>query len=180
MVKIRRSYACAIVAALFAAVALSASPSSAEPKPPTEEQSADVLFAKSFIGKTYDDELDIEGWDDLGGGLVAPPIYVHEYQREDGTILVLTSKETVPQKGDTPGSYEVVDALIVPKPQSGLTLSIACVQGDDETLRFIGEAKGSDDKDLWTDVRRAWEISLDTGAISSIKPKGVKCTNPTF
>jgi hypothetical protein len=181
MANIRPSHACLVLAAaLFAAAGLAPVPSVAEPKPPTEEQSADVLFAKSLVGKTYDDELDIEGWEDLGGGLVAPPIYVHEYQRDDGTILVLTSKETVPQKGDTPGYYEVVDALIVPKPQSDVTFSIACVQGDDQTLRFLGEAKGKEDKDWWTDVRRAWEISLETGAISSVKPKGVKCTNPSY
>ena len=54
-----------------------------------------ATFAESFIGKTYEDELDIEGWTDLGGGLVAPPIYVREYQREaDGTYLVLTTRET--------------------------------------------------------------------------------------
>ena len=33
---------------------------------------------------------------------------------------------------------------------------------------------------MWTDISRAWEISLETGAITLIKPKGVKCTNPTF
>ena len=43
-----------------------------EPKQPTEEESADVTFAKSFLGKTYDDELDVEGWINLGGGLVSP------------------------------------------------------------------------------------------------------------
>ena len=43
-----------------------------------------------------------------------------------------------------------------------------------------GEAKGSDEKEWWTDVRRAWEISLETGMIASIKPKGIKCTNPSF
>ena len=144
-----------------------------------EESAADVVFAKSFIGKTYDDELDIEGWDDLGGGLVSPPVYVHEYQREDGTFLVLTSKETS-RKGRQSGSYVVLDALVVSKLQKGAVFSIACVQGDDQTLRFLGEAKGSDQKEWWTDVRRAWEISLETGMIASIKPKGVKCTNPSF
>jgi len=173
----------ALAAAIVACLALVTSPVSAKRRPaePVPEESAeDLVFAKSFIGKTYDDELDIEGWEDLGGGLVSPPVYVHEYQREDGTILVLTSKETIPQKGDAPGSYEVVDALIVPRPQDDLTLSVACVQGDDQTLRFIGEAKGNDQKDWWTDVRRAWEIALDTGLITSIKPQGVRCTNPTF
>jgi hypothetical protein len=56
--------------------------------------------------------------------------------------------------------------------------SLACVQGDDPMLRFVGQAKGSEDKEWWTDVRRAWEISIESGEISSIKAKGVRCTNP--
>jgi hypothetical protein len=71
MVSIR--FALSVV--LFAAIAaLLPERAPAEPKQPTEEESADVAFARSFLGKTYDDELDIEGWNDLGGGLVAPPI----------------------------------------------------------------------------------------------------------
>ncbi|HZP10526.1 hypothetical protein [Methyloceanibacter sp.] len=173
----------ALAAAVFALLPLAASPASAKKKPPepaVEENAADLVFAKSFVGKTYDDELDIEGWEDLGGGLVSPPVYVHEYRREDGALLVLTSKETTPQKGDMPGSYVVLDALIVSKLRPDAVLSVACVQGADQTLRFIGEARGSDQKEWWTDVSRAWEISLETGAITPIKPKGVKCTNPTF
>jgi hypothetical protein len=42
----------------------------------------------------------------------------------------------------------------------------------------MGEAKGKEDKEWWTDVRRAWEISLQTGQIASIKSKGIRCTNP--
>jgi hypothetical protein len=175
----------ALAAAILACLALAASPVSAKKKskpaePVVEENAEDLVFAKSFIGKTYDDELDIEGWDDLGGGLVSPPVYVHEYRREDGSFLVLTSKEATPQKGDTPGTYVVLDALLVSKLRQDAVLSVACVQGDDQTLRFIGEAKGNDQKEWWTDISRAWEISLETGAITSIKPKGVKCTNPTF
>ena len=150
----------------------------AEPKQPTEEESADVTFAKSFLGKTYDDELDIEGWDDLGGGLVAPPIYVRQYQREDGTNLVLTSREQTKATNTVPASYVVIDALVVPKAQKDVEFSIACVQGEDETLNFMGEAKGSEDKEWWTDVRHAWQISLETGQIASVKPKGIRCTNP--
>ena len=152
----------------------------AEPKQPTEEESADVTFAKSFLGKTYDDELDIDGWDDLGGGLVAPPIYVRQYQREDGTNLVLTSREQTKATNTVPASYVVIDALVVPKAQKDVEFSIACVQGADETLNFMGEAKGSEDKEWWTDVRHAWQISLETGQIASVKPKGIRCTNPTW
>jgi hypothetical protein len=150
----------------------------AEPKAPSEEDSADAAFAKSFLGKTYDDELEIEGWIDLGGGLVSPPIYVRQYLREeDGTHLILTSREVAKATANAPASFVVADALVV-KPQKDAAFSIACVQGEDATLKFIGEAKGKEDKEWWTDVRRAWEISLETGQMTSIKAKGVRCTNP--
>ena len=153
----------------------------AAPAETAPEESPDATFAKSFLGKTYDDELDIEGWFDLGGGLVAPPIYVHQYQREaDNAYLVLTSREVAKAGPETPASFVVIDALIVPAPQKDAAFSIACVQGEDATLRFMGEAKGNENKEWWSDVRRAWEISLETGEIVSIAPKGVRCTNPNW
>jgi hypothetical protein len=178
MVSIRRALPCLCLAAVL----LAPTPVYAEPKQPTEEESADATFAKSFLGKAYDDELEIEGWIDLGGGLVAPPIYIREYQREaDGTYLVLTARETAKATATAPASYLVVDALVVPKPQKDVEFSIACVlAGDDATLKYMGEAKGSETKEWWTDIRRAWEISLETGQISSIKPKGIRCTNPAW
>jgi len=175
MVRINHALSFVLIAALAAVMPALAL---AEPKQPTEEESADATFAKSFLGKTYDDELDIEGWDDLGGGLVVPPIYVRRYQREDGTNLVLTSREVVKASGEPPASYVVLDALLVPKAQKDVEFSIACVQGDDGTLKFVGEAKGNEEKEWWTDVRRAWEISLETGQIAAVKPKGIRCTNP--
>jgi hypothetical protein len=152
----------------------------AEPKAPSEEENADVAFAASFIGKNYDGDLDIEGWEDLGGGLIAAPIFIHQYQRADGTFLVLTSRQLAKEAKETPANYEVADALIVPPPQTGVEFTISCVQGKDETLRFIGEAKGPENKEWWTEVRRAWEIALDTGKISSTKTKGVRCTNVSW
>lgn len=138
---------------------------------------ADKQFAESFRGKTYQGDLEIEGWDDLGGGLVLPPVYVRQYQREDGTFLVLTSREVVPPSSNNPASYIVADALVVPTPKEGVDFTIACVQGEDETLRFMGVASGKEDKEWWTDVRRAWEISIETGEIAEAKTKGVRCTN---
>jgi hypothetical protein len=169
-----------VAAALAALLALSVSPSRAEPKQPSQEESEDVNFAKSFIGKNYDDELEIEGWSYVVGGLVFPPIYVHQYQRDDGTFLVLTSRELSRATATSPANYEVLDALIVPPPPSGVEFTISCVQGQDETLRFLGLAKGSESKEWWTEVRRAWEIALDSGKISSTKTKGVRCTNMSW
>ena len=170
----------ASAAMLAVALALASGLAEAEPKAPSEEENADVTFAASFIGKNYDGELAIEGWNDLGGGLITAPIYIRQYQRADGTYLVLTSRQLAKETRDTPGNYEVADALIVPPPASGVQFTISCVQGKDETLRFIGEAKGPESKEWWTEVRRAWEIALDTGKIISTKTKGVRCTNVSW
>ena len=150
----------------------------AEPKAPTQEENADADFAKSFVGKSYTGDLEVEDWLDYGGGLVSPPIWIRQYQRGDGTNLILTSRETAPDTRTSPATYEVTDAIIVPPPRKGLELVISCTQGDDPTLRFMGEAKGPDDQEWWGDVRRAWEISLETGAITPTAPKGIKCNNP--
>ncbi|HET7211826.1 MAG TPA: hypothetical protein VFI85_08800 [Methyloceanibacter sp.] len=177
MVYIRPTLAPALVAALLLLPRLAL----AEPQEPAAEENADETFAKSFLGKSYDDELEVEGWMNFGGGLVAPPIYVHQYQREeDGTYLVLTSREVAKASADTPASFVVTDALIVPKPQKDAAFSMACVQGEDATLKFMGEARGKEDKEWWSDVRRAWEISLETGEIASTTPKGIRCTNPNW
>src|SRR5512134_1877752 len=104
MVCIRPMLAPALVAALLLLLRLAL----AEPQVPAAEENADETFAKSFLGKSYDDELEVEGWMNFGGGLVAPPIYVHQYQREeDGTYLVLTSREVAKASADTPASFVV-------------------------------------------------------------------------
>lgn len=177
LVRALRSLAAALFAAVFVFHVASAG---AEPKQPSEEENVDEIFAKSFIGRTYDGDLDIEGWTDLGGGLVSPPIYVRQYRREDGTYLVLTSREIAKATSGAPASLAVADALIVKAPGGGAEFTISCVQGKDEMLRFMGVAKGPDSKEWWSDVRRAWEISIETGAISTVKPKGVRCTNVSW
>lgn len=137
-------------------------------------------FAKSFLGKPYSGNLSIEGWTDISGGLVAPPIYVQQYQREDGAFLVLTSKETEAASSTSSASYQVMDALLVAKPKRGAILSIACTKGEDYTFRFIGEARGSEKAEWWTRMNRAWEIELETGKILETKTKGMKCENPSW
>ena len=106
----------ASAAVLTLGLALASVVALAEPKAPSEEENADATFAASFLGKNYDGELAIEGWNDLGGGLIVAPIFIRHYQRVDGTFLVLTSRQLVKEARDVLGNYEVVDALIVPPP----------------------------------------------------------------
>ena len=191
-------------------------PALAEPEPATEtepaeeteaaaeeEENPDEVLVKSLIGQTFTGDFPIEGWTDYGGGLVSPPVYVHLYQREDGSSLVMTTKLASKK-------YLVTDAVIISKPWKGYAISIACTKGDDFTLRFIGDARGPNDKEWWTEVRRAWEIEIpepepdpdaeaeaetetpepvpeaeaeakpapNPGKIKTANTGGVKCTNP--
>jgi len=172
---ILKSLPAVCLAAVLLASTASAEPKTpAEPTPPAEEKMSDASFAESFVGKTYEGNLGVEGWSSFGGGLVSPPIYVHQYQREDGTFLALTSKQT------GKATYLVTDSLIVRKPRKGQHFTIACTQGKDPMLRFMGVAKGSEDREWWADVRRVWEISLETGEITKVKNKGTKCANPAW
>ena len=172
---------------LFAAIVFSANALRAEPQTEaieaqTEDQDKeqDPDFASQFIGTSYAGNLAVDGWTDFGGGLVSPPIYINQYQHEDGRVLVLTAKETAPAAKDAPANYEVTDALLVTKPRKGLTFSVACTKGEDYTLRYLGEARGSENAEWWTRIGRAWEIELETGKISPTKSRGVRCTNPSW
>lgn len=135
----------------------------------------DEDFAKTLIGATYSGSFELEGWTDQGGGLVLPPIYVHHYNRKDGTILVVTAKET-----GSSANFEITDTLLANKPHKGYTFSTSCMKGDDYTLRFMGEVSGKDESEWWTNLRKAWEIDIETGKISDAGAKGVKCVNPNW
>jgi hypothetical protein len=125
-----------------------------------EEIDPDRALAESLIGKTYSGDLDLDGWTDYGGGLVSPPIYVYHYQRENGDSLVLVSRLAAKK-------HTVVDAEIISKPWKGYAISIACTKGDDFTLRFVGDARGTEEKEWWTEVRRAWEIAVPKDELES-------------
>lgn len=184
---------------LLMSPALAEPESSAEAEAAAEDEDPDESFANSLLGTSYTGDLELEGWTNFGGGLVSPPIYVNLYQREDGTSLVLTSKLSS-------NNYKVTDALIISKPWKGYAISIACTQGEDFTLRFIGDARGPEDKEWWSEVRRAWEIALEPepvtetktegetetqaesepepqpepGKITKANTRGVKCANPNW
>ncbi len=192
-----RSLSAACVSGLLLAGPAFAEPEMAEE--PVEEEDADAKLVQSLLGQTYSGELPIEGWTDFGGGLVSPPIYAHLYKREDGTSLVLTTRLSSKK-------HVVTDALMISKPWKGYEISIACTQGDDFTLRVIGDARGPEGNEWWSEVRRAWAIEIvpkpdpeaeaeteaetetqtepkpepQPGKITKANTSGVKCTNPNW
>lgn len=140
---------------------------------------SDADFAQSQIGKSYTGSLNLDDWDGLGGGLVSPPIYVHQFER-GAAMLILTAMERAPAAKGAAARFEVTDALLIDKTRKGYTVSTTCMKGDDYTLRFLAEVSGKDASEMWTNVRKAWEIDLETGKIAPTKTRGVKCTNPNW
>lgn len=145
---------------------------------PEDAPISDEDFAKSLVGKTYTGSFELDGWTNVGGGLVLPPFYVQHYSREDGTVLVLTAKSA--EEDGSSSDFEITDALTTDKPHKGYTFSTACMKGEDFTLRYMGEASGKDEAEWWTNLRKAWEIDVETGKMSSVNARGVKCTNPNW
>lgn len=145
---------------------------------PEDTPISDEDFAKSLVGKTYTGSFELDGWTNVGGGLVLPPFYVQHYSREDGTVLVLTAKSA--EEDGSSSDFEITDALTTDKPHKGYTFSTACMKGEDFTLRYMGEASGKDGAEWWTNLRKAWEIDVETGKMSSVNARGVKCTNPNW
>ena len=88
---------------------------------------SDEDFATSLVGKTYSGSFNLDGWTNLGGGLVLPPFYVQQYNRDDGTILVLTARETEAAGRGSSATFEVTDAVTTSKPRKGYTFSTACM-----------------------------------------------------
>jgi len=158
---ILRALAAACVAGLlFAGPAIAEPEATAEGEVSAEDVDPDESFAKGLLGKAYEGDLELEGWTNFGGGLVSPPIYVNLYQREDGTSLVVTSKLSN-------RNYVVTDALIISKPWKGYAISIGCMQGDDFMLRFVGDARGPEESEWWTEVRRAWEVAIPQAEVQA-------------
>ncbi|BAQ15513.1 hypothetical protein [Methyloceanibacter caenitepidi] len=145
---------------------------------PGDAPDSDEDFAQTLVGKTYSGSFELDGWTNVGGGLVLPPFYVQHYTRHDGTVLVLTAKSE--DEDGSSSDFEVTDALTADKPHKGYTFSTACIKGEDFTLRYMGEVSGKDADEWWTNLRNAWEIDVQTGKISSVNTRGVKCTNPNW
>jgi hypothetical protein len=168
----RHSYLVPVVA-LAVAVALAPVFARAEPKAPSEEQNADAAFAASFIGKNYDRDLDIEGWDDQGGGLIVAPIYIHEYQREDGTFLVLTSRQ----------ARQGVERLARQLRGGGRAdRAAAAGRRGVHTRRFASSARprGRKTRSGGPRCNGPGRSRSTPGKISSAKTKGVRCTNVSW
>lgn len=96
-------------------------------------------------------------------------------------ILILTKQIRMVMKPDGRGIpiNGILDAEVVPKIQPGEWLNSNCeLDGkSDSTIMAIVQIKGFEDKDLYTKVRQAWKINIDTQKIENIPTKNVTCVN---
>jgi len=149
----------------------------------------EVSIAESFktrlVGKVYEgDELDdepvIEGWEDLGGGLMIEPVWFHYFRRNDDAYLVLANMALPRQLDAVHTPFRIADVLFVPSLEKGQEVAFHCrLKGTKRKLAIVAVIKPDyeNEEEWWKDIRQAWTISLDSGRFSTIDTDGVACVN---
>jgi hypothetical protein len=142
------------------------------------------LQANSYahlIGIEYEGGLDIPGWKDQGGGLMAESVWYHFYKRQDDAYLVLMSW-SLPRKPNSPHTpFRVTDVLLIPPIAKDHTLTFFCEPPRTNVFEKIFSVVRLDlRRKWWRDVRKAWKVDLGTGTISPVPTKGIGCLNEGF
>jgi len=182
------AFAAAAVSCLTAAAAFAApnddsdfvvdlSPTIRRAQPPAAAQAQGAY--RRLVGKVYEGALPIGGWKELGGGLLADPIWVDQYQGPDGSSLVLSLLALPRRPGSDQGTFKVVDVLFVPPLESGLELSLICSSAGNPNQKFIAVVR-PEPNELWRDIRRAWRVEMTSGRVSPAAPTGVQCANESW
>jgi hypothetical protein len=156
----------------------------------TLDDAADVDIAETLktrlVGKVYegdelDDQLVIEGWEDLGGGLMIEPIWFHYFRRKDDAYLVLANMALPRRHPDAKNlSFRITDVLVVPPLEEGQEVAFYCrVKGSKRKRAIVAVIQPDYEKqeEWWKDLLRAWTISLDSGQLAIIDTAGVECVN---
>ena len=133
-----------------------------------------------LIGKVYEGEFPIPGWEDEGGGLLQEPVWYAQYRRADGALLVLSNWAQPIRPGSQHTPFRVVDVLVVPPLAAGHALNFDCRAKPVDVTRKIVAVVRTDPKrqrEWWRDVRQAWAISLQTGLFTPIATAGIECRN---
>jgi hypothetical protein len=154
-------------------------PATVPPKPQRQPHVDEMLRAR-LVGKVYEGGLDIQGWEDFGGGLIIEPIWYSQYQHKDGTSLVLANVAQPLRPGAMQTRFRIADILLIPALPKGQEISYFCrVSGQGTTRAIVAVIQPDYDNEVewWKDVRQAWTISLTSGQVTSIDPKGLECVN---
>jgi len=150
-------------------------PPSPQPKPQIDE-----MLKSRLVGHVYEGNLEIEGWEDRGGGLIIAPIWYSQYEREDGAHLVLANVAQPLRPRAMQTTFHIADILLIPALAKGQEVSYFCRlagQGTTQAIIAIIQPNRDYEEEWWKDVRRAWNISLQSGRIAPIDPDGIECIN---
>jgi hypothetical protein len=144
-------------------------------------QQAQANSYAHFIGIESEETLDIPGWQDQGGGLMAEPVWYHFYKRQDDAYLVLMNW-ALPRKPNSPYTpFRVTDVLLIPPVAKDHTLTFLCEPPrTNVAVKIFAVVRLDLRRKWWRDVRKAWKVDLGTGTISPVPTKGITCLNEGF
>jgi hypothetical protein len=132
---------------------------------------------ENLIGKVFEGALPVEGWDNMGGGLLAGSVWFTQYRRSDGAFLVLSLLALPPRPNSQQTPFKVADVLYVPPLEPGYDLSTLCrpIQGS-QSQKFIAVVR-LEDSEIMRDVRQVWTVDVSSGRIVPVMPVNVECFN---
>lgn len=131
-----------------------------------------------LIGTRIEGEFPIEGWEDMGGGLLQDPVWFAQYRRSDGAQLVLVEWGLPRCPGAKHLTFQVTDVLVTPPLRNDAALSFFCKTAQPNvTQKILAIVTADPGQEWWRDIQQAWAIDLDSGRIRPIPPAGITCVN---
>ena len=143
---------------------------------------AEALKAR-LVGQVYEGGLDLEGWEDLGGGLIAEPVWFQYYQRADGAYLVLANLAQPRASEEENLPFRIADLVLIPPLEEGQELAFECRAaggGRGRVVIAVVRPDHAHEAEWWRDVAMAWEISRQSGRLKPVAPKGIECVNESW
>jgi len=136
-----------------------------------------------LVGRTHEGDLKIPGWEDRGGGQLVDSVWYSVFRRSDGAFRVVINRSLGYRPGSQFMSFRVTDVVATdPYPQE-IDILFVCKSSrvaKPGTLIAAVRIDIKDEKEWWTDVRRAWTISVQTGRLTETETRGVQCLNEAW
>jgi hypothetical protein len=132
------------------------------------------------IGTTHEGDLKIPGWEDRGGGQLNGPIWYSLFRRPDGAFRAIINRSLGYLRGSKYMTFRVTDVLTtIPYPEE-MDFLFVCQSpraAKPGAVIAVVRIDMKNEKEWWTDIRRAWTVSIDTGRSSETDTRGVRCLN---
>ncbi|MDQ2092257.1 hypothetical protein [Marimonas arenosa] len=131
-----------------------------------------------LVGTIVEGAFPLDGWQDMGGGLLEEPVWFSHYRRPDRAQLVLVQWMLPRRSGTQQATFQITDVLVTPALPKDSELAFYCREAQPNvTRKIIAVVRPDMKQEWWRDVRQAWAVDLGSGRIQTFAPQGIECVN---